>query len=112
LGLVGLALSSGNKSDAASPSSTTANAKVTSTPAAEVVDVSIPYNAAAMLEYTKLIGAKYEEATFRKFQTIYEEKAVAQVTAKKVARDCQMEAERLQSIIAKADAELAELVSK
>lgn len=75
------------------------------------MDVSIPYNAAAMLEYTKLMGPKVDAAKFAKFEALYEEKVVAQVTAKKVARDCQLEAARLEAIAAKADAEITALVS-
>jgi hypothetical protein len=110
LGIVGFAVSSGNKSDtsdapAAAPKAASAPKPV------EAVDVSIPYNAAAMLEYTKVMGSKFDAAKFAKFEALYEEKVVAQVTAKKVARDCQLEAARLEAIVAKADAELAALAS-
>lgn len=83
--------------------------KAASSAAVEAVDVSIPYNAAAMLEYSKLMGGNFDSASFEKFQSIYEAKVVAQVTAKKVARDSQLEIERLQAIATKADAEIAAL---
>ena len=110
LGIVGFAVSSGSKSD--SSETPAAAPKAASAPKpVEAVDVSIPYNAAAMLEYTKLMGPKFDAAKFAKFEALYEEKVVAQVTAKKVARDCQLEAARLETIVAKADAELAALAS-
>jgi hypothetical protein len=112
LGIVGFAVSSGNKSD---ESGAVAAAKVSSSStqaSVEKVDISIPYNAAAMLEYTKLMGSKFDADTFKKFEAIYNEKVVAQVTAKKVARDSELEAARLEAIVAKADAELAALTSK
>jgi hypothetical protein len=65
-----------------------------------------------MLEYTKSMGSKFDADTFKQFEAIYEEKVIAQVTAKKVARDFQIEAARLEAIVAKADAELAALASK
>lgn len=110
MGLVGFAVSSGNKSDG---NDTPAAAPKAASPPkpVEAVDVSIPYNAAAMLEYTKLMGTKFDAAKFAKFESIYLEKVVAQVTAKKVARDCQLEAARLEAIVAKADAELEALKS-
>ena len=111
LGIIGFAVSSGNNSDSSETASTAAP-KATSAPKpVETVDVSIPYNAAAMLEYTKLMGPKLDAAKFAKFEKLYEEKVVAQVTAKKVARDCQLEAARLEAIVAKADAGIAALAS-
>jgi hypothetical protein len=106
LGLIGIAVSSGKSEASSAPAKET---KTASSEAVEAVDVSIPYNAAAMLEYNKLMGGKFDAASFGKFQSIYKAKVVAQVTAKKVARDCQSEIERLQAIAAKADAEIAEL---
>jgi hypothetical protein len=106
LGLIGVALSSGKSDVGSAP---TKEAKAASTEAVEAVDVSIPYNAAAKLEYNKLMSGTFDAASFAKFQFIYETKVVAEVTAKKVARDCQLEIERLQAIAAKADAEIAEL---
>lgn len=106
MGLIGLAVSSGKSDASSAPAKET---KADSTETVEVVDVSIPYNAAAILEYSKLMGGKFDASSFGKFQSIYEAKVIAQVTAKKVARDCQLEIERLQAIAAKADAEIAEL---
>jgi len=52
------------------------------------IDVSIPYNAAAMLAFDEWKGGKtFPEDTFAKFETIYENKMVAMVTAKKVQRE-------------------------
>lgn len=76
-----------------------------------MIDVSIPYNAAARHSYNEWSSGKFDEATFQKFQAIYEEKVVAQVTAKKLARDYELEIARLQSIFAKTDADLAILAS-
>ena len=111
MGILGFAVSSGNSSgDSDTPSASTPKAASAPKPV-ETVDVSIPYNAAAMLEYTKLMGPKVDAAKFAKFEALYEEKVVAQVTAKKVARDCQLEAARLEAIAAKADAEITALAS-
>jgi non-homologous end joining protein Ku len=52
-------------------------------PKAEVVDISIPYDAAAMLAF-EAAGSKGE---FAAFKATYEAKAVAMVTAKKAAVD-------------------------
>lgn len=114
MGIIGFAVSSssGNNADSTETSSSTTAAKAVSTPKpVEAVDVSIPYNAAAMLEYTKQMGPKFDAAKFAKFEALYEEKVVALVTAKKVARDCQLEAARLEAIVAKADADIAALAS-
>ena len=75
--------------------------------------MSIPYNAAAVLAFNEWKGASktYDATTLQKFQAIYEAKVVAQVTAKKVARDCVLATERLQAIVDKADADLAKLAS-
>ena len=104
-GILGLTITSAKSG--ASTSETTPSTKKTSS--VETVDVSIPYNAAAMLEYSKWKSGSSSEATFQKFLPIYERKTVAQVTVKKVARDFELESERLQAIIANADAELASL---
>lgn len=86
--------------------------KVVAPEAAVAVDVSIPYNSAAMLAFNDWNGSgKFDDSTFQQFQAIYTEKVVAQVTAKKVARDFALETERLQAIVAKADADLAKLAS-
>jgi hypothetical protein len=110
VGIIGFALSNGNKSDSGNASAAVPKA-TTEAKAIEKVDLSIPYNAAAMLEYNKVMGSKFDSAKFAKFEAIYETKVVAQVTAKKVARDSQLEAARLEAIAANADAELAALTS-
>ena len=53
----------------------------------------IPYHAAARLAYDKWLEAHpdetYDEAAYLSFQRLYEEQAVAEATAKKLARDLQ-----------------------
>jgi hypothetical protein len=78
--------------------------------AVEAVDVSIPYDAAARLAFADWNGGTKDEATFQKFQDIYVTKTVALVTAKKAARDAALEADRLASIAAQADKDMAALV--
>jgi hypothetical protein len=66
-------------------SSTSSSSSVgTAEPEPEIIDVSIPYNAAARLAFaeTKLSTSKFQE-----FETLYLAKTVADVTAKKMARD-------------------------
>eukprot|EP00980_Cylindrotheca_fusiformis_P011128 scaffold2557_cov121-Cylindrotheca_fusiformis.AAC.11 len=53
-------------------------------PEPEPIDVSIPYNAAARLAFAK---AKLPESKFEEFEKLYVKKAVADVTAKKMARE-------------------------
>ena len=55
----------------------------------EPIDVSIPYDAAAVLTYLKYKGVKSisDTADFEKFKKLYEEATVAQVTLKKMQRD-------------------------
>lgn len=57
--------------------------KVDQDPAPEPVDISIPYNAAAMLAY----NAAGSKGDFAAFEAKYLEEAVAMVTAKKAERD-------------------------
>lgn len=60
-------------------------------PEPEPVDVSIPYDAAPLLAYDtwRIEGEKgdYDQATYEKFKAMYLTKTVAEVTAKKVARE-------------------------
>jgi hypothetical protein len=70
------------------------------------IDVSIPYDAAALLEYKVWKGTlPYNEVTFKAFKTIYEEKTVAEVSAKQTTR-------QLQLAMSKADDQLAALLKK
>jgi hypothetical protein len=78
--------------------------------AVQAVDVSIPYDAAARLAFADWNGGTKDEATYQKFQDIYVTKTVALVTAKKAARDAALEAQRLASIAAQADKDMAALV--
>ena len=76
----GLAAMFGSKNGAAA----TATNGEAAAPEPEPIDVSIPYNAAAMLAFseTKLPQSKFEE-----FESLYLAKTVADVTVKKMARD-------------------------
>ena len=56
-------------------------------PEPEPIDVSIPYDAAARLAFGVKDGEEFDEARFAKFKELYEKKTVAEVTAKKLARD-------------------------
>jgi hypothetical protein len=70
------------------------------------VDISVPYDAAALLAYDSWRGSLlYDESTFQKFKTIYEEKTVAEVGRKRVLRE-------LDAVAQKADNELATLLSQ
>jgi hypothetical protein len=70
------------------------------------IDVSIPYDAAAMLEYKAWKGSlPYNEVSFKAFKTIYEEKTVAEISAKQTTR-------QLQLAMTKADEQLAALLKK
>lgn len=70
------------------------------------VDVSVPYNAAALLAYNQWKGdLMYEEATFQKFKIIYEEKCVSEVCKKRAIRE-------LDEAGKKADADLSALLTE
>lgn len=60
----------------------------------EPIDVSIPYDAAARLEFTAWLATHPDavngDDTFAKFKPLYEAKAVAEVTVKKQLRDLQL----------------------
>ena len=67
------------------------------------VDVSIPYNAAALLAFEEFKGDKtFPEDTFAKFEAIYNDKMVAIVKSKKVLR-------ALKDTLEKADEEIGKL---
>mmetsp|Transcript_29435 Transcript_29435/g.70770 ORF Transcript_29435/g.70770 Transcript_29435/m.70770 type:complete len:164 (+) Transcript_29435:75-566(+) len=68
----------GNKNGA----SATASDKAAAEP--EAIDVSIPYNSAAMLAFSE---TKLPKSKFAEFESLYLAKSVADVTAKKMARD-------------------------
>jgi hypothetical protein len=93
-----------NKKDGATATTKTAEVEP------EKIDISIPYNAAAMLAYSGWKGDKiFDQVTFDKFEPLYLEKAVAEVSAKKIARDFKDAMERSDEIVKKVNAELAEL---
>ncbi|GAX19138.1 hypothetical protein FisN_3Lh080 [Fistulifera solaris] len=60
----------------------------------EPIDVSIPYDAAARLDFTAWLASHPEavndDTTFAKFKPLYEAKAVADVIVKKQMRDLQL----------------------
>lgn len=73
-------------------------------------DVSIPYNAAALLAYDEWRGNDvFDQQTFKKFEALYIEKTVAEVTGKKIARDKEEALSKLKEIAKKAKEELASL---
>lgn len=76
-------------------SATTADKGVAAEP--EAIDVSIPYNSAAMLAFS---GTKLPKSKFEEFESLYLAKTVADVTAKKMARDVE-EMEKVASKLAK-----------
>jgi hypothetical protein len=93
-----------NKKDGATVTKKTAKVEP------EKIDISIPYNAAAMLAYSAWKGgANFDQATFDKFEPLYLEKAVAEVSAKKISRDFEDAMKNSEEIIKKVNAELAEL---
>jgi hypothetical protein len=55
----------------------------------EVIDVSIPYDAAIIQAYDAWRSGDYDQAEYGKFKAKYIVKTVAEVTAKKVARELQ-----------------------
>jgi hypothetical protein len=57
---------------------------VTAEPEPEIIDISIPYNAAAKLAFAE---TKLSSSQFQEFETLYLAKTVADVTVKKMARD-------------------------
>ena len=68
-----------------------------------LVDVSIPYNAAALLAFEEFKGdKKFPDNAFATFEAIYNDKVVAVVKSKKVQRE-------LNVAIEKADEELGKL---
>lgn len=60
-----------------------------------MIDISIPYDAAARLEFTSWLASRpsassNSEEMFAKFKPLYEANAVAEVTVKKQARDLEL----------------------
>lgn len=54
----------------------------------ETIDISIPYDAAALLAFEEWKGeADFDAFKYKKFKNIYETKTVAEVSLKKVQRD-------------------------
>jgi len=94
-------------------SSTDKKAAAKEEPPLPKIDVSIPYNAAALLAFDEWKGDKTLPAeSFADFEAIYEEKTVAMVTSKKVAREFEEATKQLEDTIKKADAKLAKLGEK
>jgi hypothetical protein len=69
---------------AAATSAKSSSSTGTAEPEPEIIDVSIPYNAAARLAFAE---TKLSNSRFQEFETLYLAKTVAGVTAKKMARD-------------------------
>ncbi|KAL3941833.1 MAG: hypothetical protein SGBAC_003879 [Bacillariaceae sp.] len=65
--------------------------------APEAIDVSIPYNSAAMLAFS---GTNLPKSKFEEYESLYLAKTVADVTAKKMARDV-LEMEKIAAKLAK-----------
>ena len=75
----------------------------------EPIDVSIPYNAAAMLAFKNV---KASGASFAEFEAMYIEKVVADVTAKKVKRDAEEMAKQAEAAASKVAAEFEKKFGK
>lgn len=110
LGLAGVALSSqqgsgSSSSEPTAPSKQQAAAVNVPPPP----DLSIPYDAAARLAFAEWKGTN--EATYAKFQPLYEAKAVAEATAKKVARDALHEEKRYTDIAGQAVKDIEALLA-
>jgi hypothetical protein len=87
VGLVGAAATTlGNKSASNGAASTKTTSKAIAVPEEVVVDISIPYDSAARLAFA---ATGLTESKFVEFKPLYEAKTVADVTAKKMARDLQ-----------------------
>jgi hypothetical protein len=58
-------------------------------PEPEPIDVSIPYDAAARLKFAAWLGegVEYDEATYLKFKTVYENLASAEATVSRYTRE-------------------------
>ena len=68
---------------------TTKVEEVAPEPEPEPIDVSIPYDSTFMLAYEAALSeeASFDQAQYDQFKTLYEQSVVADVTAKKYARD-------------------------
>lgn len=79
----------------------------------EKIDVSIPYSAAAMLEYDSLRGKgkDFDKSAFAKFEKLYNDKAVTIAVSKKVARDHATEMKAMETKISNIEKEMAEAAS-
>ena len=82
IGVAALAQGGGGKTEAAAPKKAEEPE-----PEPEPIDVSIPYDAAARLAFAEMSSEEADEEKFAKFKQLYEKKTVAEVTAKKAARD-------------------------
>jgi hypothetical protein len=85
VGLVGAAATQVGKKST-SDGAATSSSKVVAVPEEVVVDISIPYDSAARLAFA---ATGLTESKFAEFKPLYEAKTVADVTAKKMARDLQ-----------------------
>lgn len=102
-GLVAVTASSGSDDE------TTSKAAAVDEETAEPVDVSIPYNAAAMLAYQCTISPTVDPAVFKRFEELYLEQAVAIATFKKMKRDQEAAVKAMETKISKLDGDMAAL---
>lgn len=78
----------------------------------EPIDVSIPYNSAALLAFQEWTGGKrFDKALFDQFEPLYIQKTVAQVSGKKMAREYEEAMGRVNAAINDVDSKLAGLKS-
>lgn len=76
---------------------------------APLVDISIPYNSAAMLAFQEYSA---DASLFADFEPLYLEKAVAQVSSKKIARDMKAAMEVQEATIKSVDGKMETLFAK
>jgi hypothetical protein len=77
---------------------------------AEAIDISIPYNAAAQLEYTR--GGYSRSVDFAEFEPLYIKKSVAEATEKKIERDAAVAIEMALKEVDAVEVELQNLKNK
>jgi hypothetical protein len=83
--------------------------KVPKAAPAPLVDISIPYNSAAMLAFQEYSA---DASLFASFEPLYLEKAVAQVSAKKIARDLEAAMQAKEATVNNVDNKMKALFAK
>lgn len=89
--------------------SSTESGSSTSSSSGGKADVSIPYQAAARLAYQEWKSTTNGRASFSTFNEIFERKAAAEATYKKVAREQELVLKKYEAAVKKAEDELAAL---